>query len=126
MKRNESLRFQKGDILAVAAVILLAVFTALCFLPGGSEDALCAEIYLNSEKIRTVSLEEAQTFTVTGRYTNQITVSEGKIAITHSDCPGNDCVHMGYVGSGGHSIVCLPNGLEIRIVGDEDVDFVVG
>ena len=68
-----------------------------------------------------------QEFTVTGDYTNTITVRDGKIAVTASDCPGHDCVSCGWVEHGGKSIVCLPNGLEIRVLADRgDVDFVVG
>ena len=38
-----------------------------------------------------------------------------------------DCVGCGWSNATGRSIVCLPNGLEIRIVsGQSDVDFVVG
>ena len=49
------------------------------------------------------------------------------IAITGSDCPGEDCVHSGWIKASGRSIVCLPNKVEIRIVGQsDDVDFVVG
>ena len=56
-----------------------------------------------------------------------ITVSQGKVSITSSDCPGMDCVHSGAISASGRSLVCLPNGVEVRIVGrTDDVDFVVG
>ena len=64
---------------------------------------------------------------ITGTYSNTITVEEGKIAITASDCPGEDCVHSGAIHTSGRSIVCLPNGVEVRVVSAQsDVDFVVG
>ena len=66
-------------------------------------------------------------FEVTGKYTNLIIVENGSIAITASDCPGEDCVHSGAITAPGRSIVCLPNGVEVRVVGQSaDVDFVVG
>lgn len=120
------LRFQKGDLIAIALPLLLAVIVFAAVLPGKERGVDIAEIYQNGQLIRRISLEEDQEFTYTGDYSNAITVRDGKIAITKSDCPGEDCVHSGWIDASGRSIVCLPNRLEIRILSDEnDVDFVV-
>ena len=127
MTEKKEFALRKGDWLAVAVVLLLAAAIALFFFPREKQGEVFAEIYQNGEKIQTLSLAEDQSFTVTGRYTHEITVADGRISISHSDCPGEDCVHSGSIGSTGRSIVCLPNKLEIRIVSQEgDVDFVVG
>ena len=124
---SKRLRFRKADILAIGAVILLAVTVFVLFLPEMDTPAGCAEIYQNGQLIKTVSLSEDQTFTVEGKYTNTVVVRAGKIGVTASDCPGEDCVNCGWIDTVNRSIVCLPNGLEIRIVtGNSDVDFVVG
>lgn len=126
MKR-EHLRFAKGDFLAIAAVIILAVLVAACYLPKDTNGAVMAQIYQSGELIKTVSLSEDTSFEVTGKYTNVVTVHEGAISITESDCPGEDCVHSGAIHASGRSIVCLPNEVEVRIVNSQsDVDFVVG
>ena len=127
MVNQEHLRFRTGDFLAIAAVVLLAVLVAVFYLPDRSTDPVMAEIYQNGELLKTVSLEEDVSFKVVGKYTNVITVSSGTIAITVSDCPGEDCVHSGAIHSSGRSIVCLPNAVEVRVVNEaSDVDFVVG
>ena len=127
MAETGKLNFRKGDWLAIVLVAVIAVATLLCFLPGGNEQAAYAEIYLNGQLIKTLSLSEDQTFLVEDRYCNTVTVSGGSIYIADSDCPGKDCVHSGSIHSTGRSLVCLPNGMEIRVVsGDTDVDFVVG
>ena len=119
--------FKFGDLLAVAAVLVLAVACFLVFLPRSSEEPAIAQIYRNGQLVKTVSLNETQQFQIQGDYCNTITVAEGKIAIIASDCPGEDCVHSGAIHSPGRSLVCLPNALEIRVVtGQSDVDFVVG
>ena len=121
------LRFQKGDYLAVAVTLLLAAGVFLAFLPRETGDTPMAEIYLDGTLVRRVSLDTAAEFSVTGDYMNTVTVRDGKIAVTESDCPGGDCVHSGWIGTSGRSIVCLPNRMEIRIVSAPgDVDFVVG
>lgn len=121
------LRFQKGDIAAIALIALLAVLIFVLFLPKGRPSARYAEIYQDGELLQRVSLLVEQELVVTRKYTNIITVCDGKIAVTRSDCPGEDCVSCGWQGGAGRSIVCLPNGLEIRVVAENaDVDFVVG
>ena len=123
---NKQLRFQKGDILAVVMVILLAVVVFLCFLKPQSAPAT-VEVYQDGNLVKTLPLEADQTFIVEGNYTNTVTVQDGKVAITQSNCPGEDCVHSGWVRSVGRSIVCLPNAVEVRVTGRAgDVDFVVG
>ena len=127
MKKSDDLRFRKGDLLAIVIVAVLAVVVALSFLPSGDAEGVQAQIYQNGEPIKTLSLNEATSLAITGKYTNVITVENGSICISSSDCPGEDCVHSGAVRTSGRSIVCLPNGVEVRVVNAQsDVDFVVG
>ena len=127
MNSQNPLQFQKGDILAVVLVIALAVATVFFFLPDGKTDASVAEIYQDGQRIMILDLSKDQTVSVDGRYHNTVAVSGGKVAITASDCPGEDCVHSGAIHAPGRSIVCLPNAVEVRVVGQSaDVDFVVG
>lgn len=124
---TERFKFQKGDWFAIGAVILLAIAILLLFIPSNAGTASQAEIYLNSRRIKTVDLTVDQTFTVEDRYCNVICVKDGAIFIAESDCPGHDCVHSGSISTQGRIIVCLPNGLEIRVTAaPADVDFVVG
>ena len=127
MTDKNNLHFGKGDWLAIGMVIVLAAVVMLCFLPGSNDSAAYAEVYLNGQIIKRVPLQDAQTFVIEDQYSNEITVADGAIAFTASDCPGQDCVHSGSIQSTGRSLVCLPNRVEIRVVsGADDVDFVVG
>lgn len=126
MISKEVLRFRKGDLLAVGFVILLAAVVAIGYIPRTDASLCRAEIYRAGELVETVSLQEDREITITDAYTNVIAVRDGKIGIIRSDCPGEDCVYSGLIGKANRSIVCLPNGVEIRLVADEaDVDFVV-
>ena len=120
------LRFQKGDILAVAVPLVLAVVLFCAFLPGKAQEALKAEIYLDGRLVKTVSLREEQSFVLEGDWRNTVSVKDGRICVSHSDCPGEDCVHSGWISEPGRSIVCLPNRVEVRITGASEVDFAVG
>lgn len=122
---RDGLRFQKGDILAIGLVLVLAVFAFCLFLPE-NEKGTRVEIYRDGVLVESMSLWEEREITLEGDYTSVITLRDGRVAITFSDCPGEDCVASGWIDRAGRSIVCLPNGVEVRVVGDSDVDFVVG
>ena len=127
MNSQNRLAFQKGDIFAITLVIFLTVLTVFCFLPKEDTAACEVQIYQNGQLLETLDLNRDQEMTVVGKYHNTIAVTDGKVAITASDCPGEDCVHSGAISVPGRSIVCLPNGVEVRVAGkSSDVDFVVG
>ena len=109
--------------------ILLAGCLALSLTFMGGDPAARAEITSGGKVLRVVDLHIDQELVIpcpTGG-TNTVTVRDGKIAVTGSDCPGGDCIHSGWISASGRSIVCLPNRMEIRIVAvSGEVDFVVG
>lgn len=112
-------------------VLLLGSLLALCLglslwllIPGA--DAARAEIWSDGELLDTVDLGTDQTKTVTSQYgTNVITVKDGKIAVTQADCPDGYCMDRGFCSSG-VQIVCLPNRLVIRFIGEQKIDGVAG
>ena len=125
--QSEKLSFQKADLLVIAAVILLAVTVAVVFLfPAQAVEGATVQIYQDGQLVQEVSLQENTTLTIPGEYTNVVQIQDGKVGIMDADCPGNDCVHTGWISTPGSSIVCLPNRVEIRIVGSGGVDLVVG
>ena len=57
--------------------------------------------------------------------TNIVTVRDGAVAVTSADCPDHYCMQRGFC-SGGTEIVCLPNRLVLRFVGQQEIDGIVG
>ena len=124
---SEKLNFQKADLLVIAVIILFAVLVAVPFLfpaPAGGEAMV--QIYQDGQLVQEVSLQQNTTLTIPGEYKNVVQIQDGKVGIIEANCPGNDCVHTGWISTPGASIVCLPNRVEIRIVGSGGVDLVVG
>jgi len=111
----------------VAIAVMLAVCLALSvwlLLPG--EAAAYAEVWSEGKLLYTLPLSVDRQITVeTELGTNVITVKGGKIAVTQADCPDHYCMHRGFCDSG-LQIVCLPNKLEIRFLGEQEIDGVVG
>ena len=109
----------------IAAVLVICVCLSAVFLLGGKE-AASARVLSGGEEIRVLDLGEDCTFQVEhDGGTNEITVRDGKIAVTAADCPDHYCMRRGYC-DGGADIVCLPNGLVIEFSAGEIVDGAVG
>ena len=129
MKELERLTFRKGDAVAIGAVILAAMTLLAFFLiSAGDGEAQTVRIYRNGEVIREMPLKSDCEYLVTGTFENRVEVRKGRVAVTRSNCPGEDCVHSGWISQPGRSIVCLPNRVEVRIEGsnaEDDVDAVI-
>jgi len=119
------LAFCRGDVLAVVLVAALAVGAAFMFMPRGVQAGSTVQIYKDGLLQQELPLAQDCTVEITGAYTNTVSIKNGRVAITQSNCPGGDCLHSGWTDTAGRSIVCLPNRVEVRIAGEADVDFVV-
>lgn len=113
-------------------MILLSLLLLGCILLSGfllrpRESAQFAEVLSNGRTVKTVDLSIDQSFTVTAANggSNTITVKGGQIAVTEATCPDHYCMERGYC-SNGAQIVCLPNRLVIRFLGQQDVDISLG
>lgn len=113
-------------ILLISALLVLCLGLSVYIL-WPREAAVFAEVSSQGAVLKTVDLRIDQEFTVTtpqgGR--NVVTVKDGKIAVTEASCPDHYCMERGYCNSG-TQIVCLPNRLVIRFLGEQPIDAVVG
>ena len=127
-KNRMRLTFCKGDVIVILFVILLAIFIGVLFMmKTGTDRGTTVCVYQGGMKIQELPLWEDAEILIQNSYTNKLVVKDEKAAIVESDCPGMDCVHSGWIGGKGRSLVCLPNRVEIRIEGERDseVDFIV-
>ena len=105
-------------------IAILALTVLLCLgltlVTMGGEEASRAKITSDGKLIRIVDLSVDQEFTVQteGGY-NVVTVKDGKIAVTAATCPDGHCMNRGFCHNG-LPIVCLPNGVVITVVGEDE------
>lgn len=116
-------------------MLALAVACAALFWTGGEEiGPLTAVVSANGEPVDRVVLAdlsgpEERTYTSNG-YTLRVAFGPESAQVTVSDCPTQDCVHMGEITRRGQSIVCLPARIVVQLEGgaaaDDGVDLVIG
>ena len=113
-------------IIFALPLIIAAVFIAVFSGAADNNDIRIAKIILDGKTVRTVALDTAknQTIDLGLEYGNIIEVRDGKVGIINADCPDKTCVKSGRIRYVGESITCLPNRINVRIVGNDGVDIV--
>jgi hypothetical protein len=121
--RAESRRFTPFDLLLVAGVVTLAVFLIMSSIAKASGPGETAIVEVNGHEVIKISLLENRDYTVEGfRGKSSISVRDGQISMTDSDCPDKLCVKMGWISNNDTSVICLPNRVVIRITGTGSFD----
>ena len=117
-------RVRPGDW--IAAVLIFTLATGI-WAAGRSQSSgsLPALVRQDGQVLRTIALtglSEPITFTLDGAYTNTIRAENGRICVESATCPGQDCVHTGWLTRAGQSAVCLENRVSITLEGAATLD----
>ncbi|XVG96147.1 NusG domain II-containing protein [Eubacteriales bacterium KG127] len=66
----------------------------------------------------TYDLDKNQTIEVNyNGHRNNVTIKNGKVSMTFSDCLNQNCVHQGSINRTSQAIICLPNKIVVEIKG---------
>jgi hypothetical protein len=76
-----------------------------------------AEIILDGQVVKRVSLVEDYVFSLPERPGVVFEVRDGLIAFGASDCPNQICVNAGFIGRPGQMAVCMPHRLVLVVAG---------
>ena len=80
---------------------------------------------LQNDEIARYSLSNDGIYAINGG-TNTIEIKDGKVRMIEAQCPNHLCVHQGWIGLEGQSIVCLPNKVTVSVCGTGDgPDFIL-
>lgn len=126
----KGVKLLKGDILIVTFICMLAVAIFILMLPEANESNRL-EVYADGELIYNIELIDGveQTIEIEEFVHNTIEISGTKVRIIESTCYDHVCENTGYISKVGEIIVCMPNKLLLKIVGNEEeseYDAVVG
>lgn len=74
----------------------------------------------NMNPFSLANINEYQEIEIEGRHTTLVIgLKHNAIAIVSSGCPGQECVHEGWISKANHPIVCAHNGIYIEISIDD-------
>lgn len=114
---------KKNDLLLILTILFAAllIFLGLRLFSRAGE---AVEITVNGEVTGVYPLSEDRTIPVSD--CAEVRIEGGKAFMAFSDCPNQICVRHAPIARAGQTVVCLPNGITVRILGDSGFDAVVG
>ena len=116
---------KKADIITVLIIIIICVSAVLFMRSTGG--GLNARITVDGNVIETVDLntvEKPYTIITETVPETEITVENGAIYFSRSECENQFCVGSGKLTSKGATAVCLPARVVITVTADKSVDAV--
>ncbi|MGN0603418.1 MAG: NusG domain II-containing protein [Oscillospiraceae bacterium] len=110
--------FKPSDIvIAVIAAALLAA--VLIFHSIAEPNGSLAAVFFNGEQIASLSLGTDGVYPF-DEYGVTVEVTNRSVRVISSDCPDKICEKTGFISSSAQTIVCLPNRISVRIIGNTD------
>ena len=119
----------RNDIVLIVSLLLVAVVTLIVVLVSRTKTNLIAKVYVQDQVVETIDLskkEDADYYIDGLKGKVHIHTHDGGIAVVESNCPHQDCVHMGYVKETNRPIICAYNSVYIIIVGQSVYDVEIG
>lgn len=116
----------KTDIKLIGIILLIALIFLLSFKLFEKNDNKQAIVYYENKEVLKVNLNEKKEYKVDG-YNGEVTivVNNGKVKVKQEKSPLHLCSKQGYISKSYETIVCLPNKVSIKIIGNEELDVVV-
>lgn len=107
----------------IFSVVIVICAAGILLLRAGGEDGQTVEIWSNGALYKTADLSKNQYFYVkTDTGSNTVVIDKGTVFVSEASCPDGICVAHG-IARPNDPIVCLPNQLIIKIVGnDAEID----
>ena len=124
---------KKVDIIIVVPILIFAIIGLLIYNRMHTEKGTKAEIYYESELVKTVELAAEKSYTFRIKENEDVlfeVYEDNSIAFVDSDCPDKICINSGKLKNVGQTAACLPNRIMIKIVSEDadknEIDKVVG
>lgn len=109
---------KKADIILAAALIIIGLAMSY-FFSSGSSSGQELLVSCGGERFGSYSLLEDREIVIERNdHINKITIKNGIVSMSFSDCRGQDCVQQASISKTGESIVCLPNQVVLEITGN--------
>ena len=119
--RHPSRKLTFSDVLVVVLLLFAAVFSA-CFSLSRDAGTTCTVMYGGVSE--TFSLSENRVIPVfSNGHALTVTIENGAVSVTESDCPDGVCVNSGTISRAGQAVVCVPAQVTVRVDGGTKTEF---
>lgn len=112
----------RNDIILILSLLSIACLALGLILGTRKKQNLVAKVSVQNAVVEVIDLskkDDADYYVQGLRGIVHIKTHDGGIAIVDSNCPHQDCVHMGYVKETNRPIICAYNAVSIVIEGGE-------
>lgn len=120
---------KKADIALFFIILIFGIIISFVSLFGNSEGDE-VKVAVDGQLFGIYDINTDQTIEVKqDNHINHITIKDGMVSMSYSDCANQVCVHSGAISMTKDSIVCLPNKVMIEIIAKNrggDVDVISG
>ena len=116
-----------SDIILIGVLLIISLSVFLVFYIGKVEGSY-VEVSVDNEVVATYSLSINGVYHINNG-TNVLVIEDGKAYLQYSKCPDQTCVfgksiHGNKIHYVNQIIVCAPNSVQIKIIGEEEeIDF---
>ncbi len=109
------------DAVLILLLFSLAAGSLLFLFPR--EEGRAVEVRIDGELLQVYALDAEGSYALRGRYGSAtLVILDGRASLHEAACPDKLCERRGELSKVGESAVCLPSRIEIRIVGEGEVD----
>ena len=117
MKDNK----KKRDLLLVIGILVIAGGFYIGNLMLNRKPAVMVEVSVDGTVVEQLDLSKDTEVTIESRNggTNHLVIQDGQVFIDDASCPDKVCIHQGKISKNGDMIVCLPNLMIAKVVGEE-------
>lgn len=105
-------------VIILGAACLLFIGRSLLF---AKSPGTMVEVSVDGKVVDTLPLGQDTDITIPGAGggTNHLIIEHGEAYVDEASCPDKVCVHQGKIHRPGEMIVCLPNKMIAKIVGED-------
>ena len=104
-----------NDLILNILIILLCISVPICLSVFSKEREKAVLVPYDGNAERVINLSEDFTYQTHGV---EVTVENGKAFVSNTNCPDRLCMKMRDAENVGDSIICVPNKVSVRIVGN--------
>ena len=118
MPLNTSHKPLLGDWLVIVAGLLSVFFMFQQF--WSNEHASKLKIRQGDKVIGTYDLNQTRELHINGPLGESIiAINGGQVRFKQSPCPGQYCIHQGWLSHAGQVAICLPNQISLQLMGSK-------